>query len=183
MRNLVLVVGLVFLFACKSKTEQAISDMKSLRDKMCDCKDKDCVEKVEEEFKEIGKKYRDEKDDPSPETKKQAKEIMGEYRDCRRKVKHGGGGAGEGDGDGEGNSKGAAAAAEAVSKMTGFKDSMCKCADKACADKVTEEMTKWSSEMAKTGATNMKPSPEDAKKMGELSTAMGECLTKAMTAK
>jgi hypothetical protein len=33
--------------------------------------------------------------------------------------------------------------------MSEFKDKMCVCKDKACADKVVDEMTKWSSEMAK----------------------------------
>ena len=46
--------------------------------------------------------------------------------------------------------KGGGAAAEAMAKMEGFSKEMCECKDKACVDKVNENMTKWGTEMAKT---------------------------------
>src|SRR5678816_1183012 len=55
--------------------------------------------------------------------------------------------------------------ADMIAKMTEFKDQMCKCADKACADKVMADMTKWTQDMAKEGGDKeaAKPSEEDMK--------------------
>ena len=80
--------------------------------------------------------------------------------------------------------KGGGDAGEAMAKMSEFKDQMCACKDKACADKVTESYTKWGTDMAaKAGANkDMKPDPEMAKKMGEVTQAYTECATKAMMA-
>lgn len=79
--------------------------------------------------------------------------------------------------------KGGGDAGEAVAKMTEFKDEMCKCKDKACADKVQESMTKWSTEMAgKQGDKKDKPDEATMKKMTEVGQAYGECMTKAMSA-
>ena len=76
-------------------------------------------------------------------------------------------------------------AGEAMAKMEEFKNKMCACKehDSKCAQGVTDEMTKWSQEMAKN-AGDKKPddvSPEDAKKMADITKAMGECSMKAMT--
>ena len=72
---------------------------------------------------------------------------------------------------------------DAIAKMTDFKDKMCKCADKACADKVTEEMTKWGQEAAKAGADKQeKISEEETKKMASVTEEMTKCMTKAMMA-
>jgi hypothetical protein len=73
---------------------------------------------------------------------------------------------------------------DAIAKMTEFKDQMCKCADKACAEKVTEAMTKWGQEMAKEGGDKeaAKMSEEDMKKSAAVSEEMGKCMTKLMTA-
>jgi hypothetical protein len=73
--------------------------------------------------------------------------------------------------------------ADMMGKMTEFKDAMCKCADKACADKVTADMTKWSADMAKeAGDKPVVPSEEDMKKMQPVSEEMTKCMTKAMMA-
>jgi hypothetical protein len=70
-----------------------------------------------------------------------------------------------------------------MAKMTAFKDDMCKCADKACAEKVTADMTKWSADMAKeAGDKPVVPSEEDMKKMQPVSEEMTKCMTKAMMA-
>jgi hypothetical protein len=72
---------------------------------------------------------------------------------------------------------------DAVAKMTEFKDQMCKCADKACAEKVTEAMTKWSSDMAKeSGDKAAKMSEDDTKKATAVSEEMSKCMTKLMAA-
>jgi hypothetical protein len=72
---------------------------------------------------------------------------------------------------------------DAIAKMTDFKDQMCKCADKACAEKVTEAMTKWGQDMAKEGGDKeAKISEEDTKKMASVTEEMTKCMTKAMMA-
>lgn len=75
-------------------------------------------------------------------------------------------------------------AGEAVAKMTEFKDQMCACKDKACADKVQESMTKWSTDMAAKAGENKDQKADEAtmKKMTEVGQAYGECMTKAMSA-
>ncbi len=77
------------------------------------------------------------------------------------------------------------AAGEAMAKMEGFSKTMCECKDKACADKVNEDMTKWGTEMAKTAgkeASDEKPDPEMAKKSADIMTKYTECMTKLMMA-
>ena len=70
-----------------------------------------------------------------------------------------------------------------MAKMTEFKDAMCKCADKACADKVTGDMTKWTADMAKEGGDKMAAvSEEDAKKMAPINEEFAKCAGKAMMA-
>ncbi|MBA2539882.1 MAG: hypothetical protein H0V17_09630 [Deltaproteobacteria bacterium] len=75
-------------------------------------------------------------------------------------------------------------AGEAVAKMEGFQKSMCDCKDKACADKVNEDMSKWGTEMAKTAgaAKDDKPDPDLAKKSADIMTKYTECMTKLMMA-
>jgi hypothetical protein len=76
------------------------------------------------------------------------------------------------------------AANEALAKMEGFQKSMCDCKDKACADKVNEDMAKWGAEMAKTAGASKddKPDPDLAKKSADVMTKYTECMTKLMMA-
>ena len=73
---------------------------------------------------------------------------------------------------------------DAVAKLEGFQKDMCECKDKACADKVNDNMTKWGTEMANTVTADKdaKPDVELAKKETEIMTKYTECMTKAMTA-
>jgi hypothetical protein len=71
---------------------------------------------------------------------------------------------------------------DALAKMGGFSKAMCECKDKACADKVQEDMTKWGTEAAKTANKDEKPDPEMVKKSGEIMTKYTECMTKLMMA-
>jgi hypothetical protein len=78
---------------------------------------------------------------------------------------------------------GQAEMAEALAAFQGFSKKMCACKDKACADKVNEEMAKWGTEMAKKATATSKPDPEMAKKMADVATKYTECMTKVMTPK
>jgi hypothetical protein len=83
--------------------------------------------------------------------------------------------------------KSGGAAGEAASKMEGFAKSMCECADKkdkACGDKVQEDMKKWTDEMSKSAGkdSNEKPDAEIAKRIGDATTKFGDCMGKVMAA-
>ena len=70
--------------------------------------------------------------------------------------------------------------AAAMAKMSEFKDAMCKCSDAPCAQKVSDDMTKWSQEQSKN-TTAAKMSEADTKKAAEISEELGKCMQKAMT--
>jgi hypothetical protein len=72
------------------------------------------------------------------------------------------------------------AATEALAMMRGFTDRMCQCADKACADRVQEDMTKWGTEAAKAADRDERPDPDMVKQAGEIMTRYTECMTKLM---
>jgi hypothetical protein len=73
---------------------------------------------------------------------------------------------------------------DAMAKMGEFKDQMCKCADKPCADKVQESMTKWGQDMAKEGGDKeaAKPSEEDMKKQQQVVEDYSKCQQKILSA-
>jgi hypothetical protein len=78
--------------------------------------------------------------------------------------------------------KGGGDAGEALAKMKEFKDQMCKCADKACADKVQADMGKWSEAMAKTAEKDQKPDEATMKEMTAVGDEYSKCMAKAMGA-
>ena len=69
--------------------------------------------------------------------------------------------------------------AAAVKKMEELSTRMCSCKDKACADRVQDDFTKWSTEMGKTQTS--KPSEELMKKASDIMTRYATCMTKAMS--
>jgi hypothetical protein len=68
-----------------------------------------------------------------------------------------------------------------TAKLTEFKDRMCKCADKACADKVMEDVVKWGQEVAKA-MENATPSEDDVKKRQAINEDMIKCQQKLISA-
>lgn len=74
---------------------------------------------------------------------------------------------------------GAASASSALAKMTELKDEMCKCKDAKCAESVSDKMTAWSQEQAKSGKAP-KMTEADQKQAAELGEAMGTCMQQAM---
>jgi hypothetical protein len=71
---------------------------------------------------------------------------------------------------------------EAIAAMTRFKDELCKCTDTACAQRVSDEMTKWAQDMTKSHPEPPKMSDEDVKTATALGEAMGTCMQRAMGA-
>ena len=72
----------------------------------------------------------------------------------------------------------------AVAKMEEFQKRMCDCKDKACADTVNEDMTKWGTEMARNASYDEddRPDPDLARKSADIMTKYTECMTKLMMA-
>lgn len=71
----------------------------------------------------------------------------------------------------------------AFEAMSGFKDQMCACVDKACADRVQDELVQWSSELARSN--DMRPgsfTEEQMRAMQDLGTSYAECMMAAMQA-
>lgn len=65
-----------------------------------------------------------------------------------------------------------------LAKLEDYKNQMCKCTDKACADKVMEDMTKWGTESAKTMDKDAKPSEDEMKKSQAISEELSKCMMK-----
>jgi hypothetical protein len=63
---------------------------------------------------------------------------------------------------------------------------MCACRDKACSDKVTEEMTKWGQEQAKDQAKDQQEpvrlSEAETREAAAMGEQMGKCMMRAMGA-
>jgi hypothetical protein len=64
---------------------------------------------------------------------------------------------------------------DSMAKMEAFAKQMCECKDKACADQVQADMTKWST----SSMSSAKPDPEMAKKSQQAMSRYTECMTKA----
>jgi hypothetical protein len=156
----------------KSGAGDAIAKMTDFKDQMCKCADKACADKVTEQMTKWGtdmaKEGADKAGAISEEDTKKMAAVTEEMIKCMTTAMTG---------------KKKSGAGDAIAKMTDFKDQMCKCADKACADKVTEQMTKWGTDMAKEGADKAGAiSEEEIKKMSSITDKMTECMTTAMTA-
>lgn len=66
---------------------------------------------------------------------------------------------------------------DALNKMEGFKNQVCACADKACAEQVMRDMEKSMEEWAKNNAS-VKPTKEEDQKADKLGDEMQECMKK-----
>lgn len=68
-------------------------------------------------------------------------------------------------------------AGESLAKMTELKDKMCACKDKACSDKVSNELSGWTQEQAKS-AGGKPVTPSEDPKMEAVIEAMTSCMLK-----
>lgn len=71
--------------------------------------------------------------------------------------------------------------ADAIEKLGQFADDMCACTDKTCADTVTQDMTRWSAEMAKD-RDELKPTPEEMEQATRAAERLSKCMMTAMSA-
>ncbi len=103
MRNFTIAAGLFLglsLGACGGdKFDSALSEFEAIKNKMCECADKACTDKAQEEYKtwrsamkeKVGKDVK-----PTEAQDARGKELQTEMRTCRKKFDgSGAGGAGE----------------------------------------------------------------------------------------
>jgi hypothetical protein len=69
---------------------------------------------------------------------------------------------------------------KAMKQMKLYRDQFCACKDSACAQKVSDDMTKWGQEMAKDDVEPPKMSEEETKEFTAIGEEMGKCMQKAM---
>ncbi len=69
---------------------------------------------------------------------------------------------------------------EALDKMDAFAKTMCECKDPACAQKVSDDITKWAEEMSKVYKEPPHMSEADQKRAAEIGEQMGKCMQQAM---
>lgn len=71
--------------------------------------------------------------------------------------------------------------AAAMAKMEEFEAAICKCTDAPCVEAVSEDMTRWSQEFARTADKNVRIDEATTRRMTEVSTRMTACAEKART--
>lgn len=69
--------------------------------------------------------------------------------------------------------------AEAIAKLSDLTDAMCACTDRACADGVVQEMTRWSSEVSPE-LKELKPTDDETKEATALAERLSRCMMSAM---
>jgi hypothetical protein len=67
-----------------------------------------------------------------------------------------------------------------VATFRAFTDQMCACKDKACADKVQDDFTKWGTEMSKKMDRDERPDDETMKQLTDMMSRYADCMTKVM---
>ncbi len=76
------------LSACGGKADEAIGELKKIKDEMCACKDKACAEKVTEKMMKMGEKHKETKATESQ--MKAAAAVTEELTKCMSKAMMGG---------------------------------------------------------------------------------------------
>ena len=72
-------------------------------------------------------------------------------------------------------------AGDAVAKLTAFKERMCACSDRACADKVSGELRDWGK--APPGVTKTAPvNEEEAKELAAVTDELATCMARVIAA-
>jgi hypothetical protein len=167
-RRWLVVCALVAMAGCrdKDKWDKMLAEAEDFKDKLCACKDKACVDGVDQDMKAWDKAMNEKlgKDEKPPDkVADNVYALMEEMRECTKGVR---------------KAAGVEAVSAAIKMLSEFKDQMCACKDVACANKVSDEMTKWSHEKPQTDAP---PDVESLKQMEDLTKQMTACMTKAMT--
>lgn len=90
MKKLAVMFGIVFATACGNKADKALDEMEGFKNKMCECKDKACVDAVQGDMLEWSKTMMEsgiDKKDLSDAQKTRGKEIDKAMSECRREAR------------------------------------------------------------------------------------------------
>ncbi|HEY1556923.1 MAG TPA: hypothetical protein VGF94_18935, partial [Kofleriaceae bacterium] len=144
--------------------EQYLVEAEGLRDKMCGCADRACATAIRNDAKAHGLFQPASTVAPPEDVAGKVHAVGDAFGACQKKL---GGGPVD----------------DVFAKMSDFKDQMCTCKDSACAQKVSDEMMRWGQDWSKDDdeMRNWKPTSEEASRMADITKAMTDCMTKAMT--
>ena len=67
----------------------------------------------------------------------------------------------------------------AIAKMSGFRDAMCACADKACVQRITEDIGRWGQELARESEEKLSPTESETKQMAAIAESLAKCMNAA----
>src|SRR5205823_6159502 len=124
----------------EDRFDLAMVDLEGFRSQMCACTDVACTDKVFSDFTtwrmELKKSNTGKR--PSKDQEQKGNAIDREIKACRARIA-----AGMGTASAAGSGSGMTAFDAALVEMAGFKQKMCACSDKSCADKVQAEYVVW----------------------------------------
>jgi hypothetical protein len=145
--------------------EQLLAEHEETRDRMCGCTDRACAVRVgrraEAWERDAPRRSAGRRAGAPPDVDERIHKSDDAMRACETRL-------------------GANQLAAAIAAMRDFADKMCACSDQACAVRVSDEMTKWGQEQARSGDSNLRPSDEDAKQFAEVTKRMADCMQGAM---
>ena len=150
--------------------EQLLADAQALQVKMCACQDTDCAIDVGAQVRARGLGHRRSHfhdDAPRPEPPQDVAERVEastkKLTACETKL-------------------GGSSIAAAIVKMREFTGEMCACKDAACAQRVSDEMTRWAQARGRDRDADMRPTDDETKEITDITKQMTDCMMKAMSA-
>ena len=69
--------------------------------------------------------------------------------------------------------------AEAIDRLGEFADDMCACTDRTCADRVSQDMTRWSMELSKTHE-DLRPTEDEMEEASLVTERLSKCMMTSM---
>lgn len=70
---------------------------------------------------------------------------------------------------------------DVLDRMAKLRDDMCRCTDKACADRVTADLTRFGNELTADTTPKFQVTDRDTQKLREITDKMTKCMMAAMT--
>ncbi len=143
----------------------------SAREQVCACKDSACADRLKTEFKAKAKAVglKQELKKLGQDDQDKLDKVEEEIKACERRLDEGGPAIAASGAAAGGNDIGA----RALAKLTVYKDELCACRDKACMDRVSEEMSAWAKAQPDDGMTD--DVTRQATAIGE---EMGKCMVR-----
>lgn len=148
--------------------DNALVDLEAFKTRMCACKDKPCADRIQADISAWRRAFSSRTGTAKPTTLQDArgKAIDKEVKACRQTAEAGTGSATAGD-----------KIDAVIAKMAMFKDGVCACKDKPCAEKVKTELVAWQKTLEKELA-DAKPTKDQDAKFDQLDKAFAACVDK-----